>query len=360
MRYSPGIMFLGMNSLKSQKYFAEHMRAAIDKYTVTTMFAGKEKKRIPGGDLIGAIHGLFLTIFSSFGHPVPLFLSDWTHATDNGTCACFNLNSWTVSINPKLAPMDADWSRRQAAIFCKSVFHEMRHAEQHCLMIRYARSQNAKLSAGDLRKNILTTPLGVCPPLEVITALDKTTFLLGKDVQKEDFDLAVKFYHSVFRTRTVIRLEPTVLTPDYIEPLVVDETVAANVNMRNAETYADMVDKELKQWNAAKPASFFPSGAVEVSLKEGKDLWAIRDEKPLSGKYHSLAYRYMQARREAALQWRDEAYAEYVGVPIEADAHASEKGLAKELKLSEKGADKGLSALGIMKKPDYLPEPMLW
>jgi hypothetical protein len=355
-------MFVGLNDEEIQSSLALAGRHFVDEKSVERRWGSKAVRIIPcerAMDLLTDMYNRFVRHFNANLHPVPQISMQWTGPTSTGSCAHFDLATWTISFNPRIVSVNQDWTRRQAAIVFRSMYHEMRHAEQFCMIIRYVWSTHQGARDADLRQRSLTTLGGLAPPLHAVSALQNVPFEAGSQVSVADYELAGKLFQSFFRT-TVLEERYTGVISGPFETLEYEETLAANTARASAEVYASEVDADLKLWNEQKPSTFMPAGAIEISIPDGAQLDGMRTMKPLTSSYYQTCYRYLQSRREIALDYLDHTYATYVGVPLEADAHQVEGKFAKQLKLGEEATRARLNQLGVLRDSEFLPEPMLW
>lgn len=355
-------MFQGLDQTITQAHFAKAIidlinrlappRQKIDPTTGTT-------KRIQVddiGDFLGGLVDLFRAHFQSHKHPAPTLNVYWPTADDKGTCALFDPTLWQVYVNPRLVGLEDGLSRLGAIVLARSLYHEMRHAEQYCITIRYVWTTHAGANTDHLVKRSLTNAQGMAPPFNVVYLLKFVPLKPGKNISLADYELAARFFQSLYRTSAISYVKPASIGGP-IERIEADETIAANTELRNARTYADQVHEEIVTWNAAKPTRFF-FRAVEVDFLQGNALMRYRS-RPIDDDCLDVMYHYLVERRERAFRRQDIAYRDYRSVPVEFDAHNVEGDFSFASKLSDRKMAKKVTEAGVV-KADFLPEPVRW
>src|SRR5262245_15155327 len=374
----------------------------LKKYKIEKTLAEGRKRTIIESDRFAdfavEICKIFANHFQRHYHPEPKLA--FQNLGTGGTMANFQPDLWQVTLNMALVVSERDFPIKFAPVIFRSIYHEYRHGEQFALIIRYLWAQDPawlryenmtynaernqgvpaeaqvsppalkeayeewelavqKMSDGAIEAKIaqsLNTVGGARVSSQAVRSLAKLPLSRLAGCPQDVIDQAARWFQSRFRTSHEVYGGRDNIW-DSARMFEEDETTAANIESADAKLYADVIDRELKQWNGAKPTGF-PSWPISLKLKEGQDLLKLRD-RGFDESVIKACHKYLTARRAAAIELISASQGWYEGVPLEADTHALERDIAKILVFSEKTADSVAKSAGVI-KDQYLPHPKDW
>jgi hypothetical protein len=376
-------MFIGLDDQKVRQTFAADAKVLIDRATTSrvigtsTSGVGIKTVKFMSGDTVyerflKPLMDLFKTHFARNGHPVPALNFNWK-ADSGSTIALFSNSDWTVAVNPKLAPLDKDWQVRMAYVTARSIYHEMRHAEQYCLAIRYAwyitpdTNAAAPVTPEALIRRSLTPPTGAPPKPSVVATLKLNRFVTEADqrvakagaatISTLDYEFAGRLYSSLFRSTVEFYLAEIVKGADPLKKLLVDETTATNLYSNWAADYTDAVIAEIKVWNANAPTKVPPGIDVWISVGGLHPGITLRETAVYAPAFLKNFRDYLLARRQTALNYTKMAQDAYLDVLIEKDAHATDTAFKTDF--YPKGREDASVLAGVGITANKIPEPVM-
>lgn len=361
------------------------------------------KKIVSAEDLPTLVLGICHMLDEHFlvqKHPVPV--KAFLNLGNEGTMACFQPGLWQVSLNDVLALSKEDVPQVYAPVIFNSIYHEYRHAEQFCLMIRYVwalhpawlhyqdllynRERNAfvppsvqvkdsavraawadwqmavKSMSDDalaaMIRQYLTTVGGAQVALRAVRALATQPLSLAAGCADPIVKHAATWFQSRFRTwAEEYGGRARLFDPGRM--FDADETTAANIAMGDSSVKEAVVDAELKEWNARKPTAY-PHWPISASTQEGQTVIdMMRQRKPFDINAMRALFDYLRVRREATMAMASHVYRWYTTVPLEQDTHDLEKKVTKSLRLKEGHVDSVARSAGVLQQ-NFLPKPVDW